>query len=683
MQVNLPWLVSGMCFLSGLGALILKPVSFQVWLFFFGMALLGAENWLDYRLETVTGGSEPSASILLKSCIPGVWLAFSLAYARGGPRGGDGYWKCAVPIAFVVPVGLSLGLTGANFAGPVGKVWLITLLLITLTVLIHLEKTFRSSVGMTRWRIKYLVLGVALIIAVRVYSLSQVFLLSGHHPALADYAHASLFLGCAVIGIGQVRGCFGEFDIYPSRAILQGSLTMLLAGGYFIIVGLLAQWVERFGGISSFPTQALILLLGVVGLTVMFLSERFRSSLQRGISRHCRRPEHDFRKIWTEFTRRTSSVLDVATLGKNAAEVVAENFHVLGVAIFKMQSATSELELLHSIGHRTSTSVTTDAVDVSSFPKQGKPVNLEKEQGSWAETLRNNCPRKFDHGGDRLAVPLVAAERLVGMMVLTDRVNGTPYSHEEMDLIQCIGDQLAGALLNLSLTDEVLQAKELEAFQTLSAFFVHDLKNAASGLGLMLQNLPAHFEDPEFRADAVRGVERTVGRIDQMIRKLGSLRYEFHLHPQPCRLDMLCNEVLATPDAGLAGNDHLELDLQPVPEQALDPEAMRSVVTNLVTNAREASHGEGVVKISTRFDRGKVAVVVADDGCGMSADFVKSRLFRPFHTTKSKGLGIGMFQCRKIIEAHGGSISVESRPGSGSRFTILLPISPRLAEASP
>ena len=85
---------------------------------------------------------------------------------------------------------------------------------------------------------------------------------------------------------------------------------------------------------------------------------------------------------------------------------------------------------------------------------------------------------------------------------------------------------------------------------------------------------------------------------------------------------MLCNEVLATPDAGLAGNDHLELDLQPVPEQALDPEAMRSVVTNLVTNAREASHGEGVVKISTRFDRGKVAVVVADDGVLGVADDV-------------------------------------------------------------
>jgi putative PEP-CTERM system histidine kinase len=407
----------------------------------------------------------------------------------------------------------------------------------------------------------------------------------------------------------------------------------------------------------------------------MILSERFRTALQRFISRHFRRPEHDYRRIWTEFSRRTSSVLDAATLGIHAAEVIAESFHVLGVTIFRATSAPPELEWLHSTAKRKPTSgLRIDPQSLSKLAEGGQPIDLEREQEAWAETLRESCPKQFDHGGDRWAVPLVAAERLVGLMVLTDRVNGVPYSHEELDLLKCIGDQLGGALLNCSLTDEVLQAKELEAFQTLSSFFVHDLKNAANSLSLMLQNLPVHFDDPAFRADAVRGVGRTVERINQLILKLGSLRHELELHVEPCRVDLLCGEVLDGLEAGLGGQEHLERDLQAVPEQLLDREAMRSVVTNLVANAHEALGGCGTVKVATRLESGRVAIIVADDGCGMTSEFVKILLFRPFHSTKSNGLGIGMFQCKKILEAHGGSISVESEPGNGSRFTILLPL---------
>jgi signal transduction histidine kinase len=554
-----------------------------------------------------------------------------------------------------------------------------------------------------------------------------------------------------LIGIGHIRSCFGDFDIYPSRAMLQGSVTVVLAGAYFVIVGLLAQAVAMLGGTANFPAQTLVLLLGVIGLTVMFLSERFRTTLRRFVSRHFRRPEHDFRQIWTEFTRRTSSVLDATTLGKNAAEVISENFHVLGVTVFRVAVDPPGLEWLHSTEKRGGTTglrvgvecgvgsaecgmgedgrqrtedggQRTEGGSVAAVYDRREPMNsddagrktddggrktddggrktedggqkkedgagrnlsplagrslpfdLEREPGAWAEALRECCPKKFDHGGDRLAVPLVAAERLVGLVVLSDRVNGVPYTHEELDLLKCIGDQLASGLLNCSLTDEVLQAKELEAFQTLSTFFVHDLKNAANGLSLMLQNLPTHFDDPEFRADAVRGMGRTVDRINRMIQKLGSLRRELQLQVKPCRLDLLCAEVLAGLNAGFDADQRLQRDLLPVPPLALDEEAMRSVVTNLVTNARESLNGRGEVTVKTRADARDVELVVSDTGCGMSPDFMNTLLFRPFHTTKTNGLGIGMFQCKKIIEAHGGRIRVESQPGKGTRFTVLVPV---------
>lgn len=273
-----------------------------------------------------------------------------------------------------------------------------------------------------------------------------------------------------------------------------------------------------------------------------------------------------------------------------------------------------------------------------------------------------------------MVVPLVAAERLVGLMVLTDRVNGASYGHEETDLLKCIGDQLGGALLNVALTEEVLQARELEAFQTFSTFFVHDLKNAANSLGLMLQNLPEHFNDPDFRTDAISVVAHTVERINHLVLRLGDLRRECKLHPEPCRLDGLCAEALDTADAGAAAGCRMERDLQPVPTQSLDPDAIRSVVTNLVANARESLGDKGLVRIVTRLEGDNVMLMVSDNGCGMGPEFIRSRLFRPFDSTKSKGLGIGMYQCRKIVESHGGSILVESEPGSGTCYTILLPV---------
>ena len=698
-QEILPWIACGLCFLIGLAAVLLTPKGLASWCFFAGMILLAAERLLDQKAAESQSALAVEQWLMrgmwVKSLLPFFWLSFSLTYARGNRADFLRGWKWILVIALVVPVAVTMGIAGrvlesaggGNWASihysAAGKGWLILVMVLTLGVLVNLEKTFRASVGMTRWRIKYMFLGMAMIFGVKIYTLSQILLFSTYDPALARLATLSVILGCGLIAIGHLRSGFRTIDLYPSRAVLQGSLTVILAGGYFLIVGVLAQVVAMLGGIASFPAQALVVLIGLVGLTVLLLSDRFRTSLQRFVSRHFHRAEHDFRKIWTEFTRRTSSVFDDVKLGTHAAEVISENFHVLGVTVMQTIPDPPALRWLSSTEKkRDQASLDFCAGWMSEIEALARPFNLEKRKEAWASVLRESCPTKFDHGGDRLVIPLVAAERLVGLVILADRVNGVPYSHEETDLLACIGDQLAAALLSSSLTEKVLQAKELEAFQTLSTFFVHDLKNAANSLNLTLQNLPVHFDDPEFRADAVKAVGRTVERINQMILKLSSLRHDLHLRLVPCRLDLLCAEVIDGLDREMKVGCLIERDLAVVPELKLDREAMHSVVTNLVVNAREAIAGEGNVSVTTRLENGKLALTVADEGIGMSAEFIKNQLFRPFHSTKTKGLGIGMFQCKKIVEAHQGSIRVESALGQGTRFTVLLPTSPGILNES-
>jgi signal transduction histidine kinase len=118
----------------------------------------------------------------------------------------------------------------------------------------------------------------------------------------------------------------------------------------------------------------------------------------------------------------------------------------------------------------------------------------------------------------------------------------------------------------------------------------------------------------------------------------------------------------------------LEQDLQPVPKTMMDPEQIHKVLTNLVMNANEAVNGNGVIRVSTAYERDTIAFSVKDNGCGMSEEFMDDSLFRPFQTTKKKGLGIGLYHCKLIVEAHRGKIEVHSSVGKGTEFKVILPV---------
>jgi signal transduction histidine kinase len=187
----------------------------------------------------------------------------------------------------------------------------------------------------------------------------------------------------------------------------------------------------------------------------------------------------------------------------------------------------------------------------------------------------------------------------------------------------------------------------------------------------MLKNLPVHFDDPAFREDALRGIGNTARRIDEMIGRLSALRQRPDVKPVEADLNQLVSEVLDR----LNGMAHVELtkELQPLPSILADREQIQSAVTNLVLNARDALGPEGRISIRTEHIGSSAVLSVTDNGCGMSAAFLKESLFRPFQSTKKKGLGIGMFQSRMIVEAHGGTIRVESEAGKGSTFRVSLP----------
>jgi putative PEP-CTERM system histidine kinase len=248
---------------------------------------------------------------------------------------------------------------------------------------------------------------------------------------------------------------------------------------------------------------------------------------------------------------------------------------------------------------------------------------------------------------------------------------GPPLSLEDKDLLKTFADQAAGNILGLRLSERLLRAKEMEAFQSLSAFFVHDLKNLASKLSLTLQNLPAHYDDPEFRDDLLATMKRSVAKIDEMCRRLSPLSRTLELRRSPGDLRQVVDSALS----GLNGSLRAEVvqELAATPPVPMDPEQMQKVVLNLLLNANDAVGQGGRIRVSTGHQDRWAYVAVSDDGCGMSPEFIARSLFRPFRTTKGQGLGIGLFHSKTIVEAHRGRIEVDSQEGRGTTFRVWLP----------
>src|SRR5204863_7324045 len=263
-----------------------------------------------------------------------------------------------------------------------------------------------------------------------------------------------------------------------------------------------------------------------------------------------------------------------------------------------------------------------------------KAFDLEKIKEPWGETLRHIGETQFSEGGNRIGVPLLADDRYLGISILADRVSGVAYTFEELELLECIADQVASSLLNLRLAKEIMLGKELEAFQTISAFFVHDLKNAASTLKLTLQNLPVHFDDPEFRQDTLRSIGATTNRINQIIDRLGTLGSKLELRLSAVDLRLLVEQAIENVN-GMPGIEFAK-EFQPLPKLMADSEQLRSVVTNLLLNARDAVGERGRIEVKIGYQDGWAALSVSDDGCGMTPSFLRDSLFRPFKTTKKK-----------------------------------------------
>jgi putative PEP-CTERM system histidine kinase len=631
-------------------------------------------NWLRLRL-------------LAETFVPAFFIGYSLSFARTNYREFRRSRRLLVALFVIAPMAVLAAKWSSLLVSqppiPLPS-WLVPIdwyasvlyaiyLVGAVVVLTHGEATLRASSGAARWQIKFLVLGMGAFFGVQVFLHSQVLLDSWIRTTLFPLGSLSVLVASALVMVSIVRRRKSPVSVFVSKTNFFGSVSLLVVAVYLLAVAGLVDVIRAIAGNNLAPFVAFV--LGLVALAAVFLSSELQHRAKGILNRYFQRPAYDYRGVWEAFTRNTGSVLEIAPLCAGITKTAAETFGCSVATVWLVTPGPGEDKL--SLGGSTAVSeerarkvlgeldggralIEVTAANVS------KPLDLSLEKTSDAAN------KLFAEMEARYAVALLGGgDEPIGFLTLNERITKEPFGVEELSLFKTLGDQSAAALENRNLTLELQRAKEMETFQTLTTFFVHDLKNLASRLSLSMQNLPAHFDKPEFRKDLLETMARSVDKIDTMTSRLSSISKGMELEPAECDVNALVIETLS----GLNGTMKAELtnELGELPLIHLDRDQIQKVLTNLILNAQDAAGDAGHIRVSTSRENGWVLVCVRDDGCGMSKEFMASSLFKPFQTTKKQGLGIGLFHCKKIVEAHGGRIEVESERGEGASFRVLLP----------
>lgn len=271
-----------------------------------------------------------------------------------------------------------------------------------------------------------------------------------------------------------------------------------------------------------------------------------------------------------------------------------------------------------------------------------------------------------------LLVPLISNKTLIGFILLLQSSSSFRLTFEDIDLLRTSGRQVAAHLAQYQTDQRLGEAKQFEAFNRLTAFLMHDLKNLIAQQTLVVSNAARHKGNPAFFEDAIATIENSVARMSKLLQQLQS--GEASGRRSRVRVGPVLQEAIdrcrdRDPQPRLT-------DLDDEVHVYIDRERLTTVIAHLVRNAQEATPADGKVEVCAKHEGSSVVITIKDNGCGMDAEFVRTRLFRPFDTTKgSKGMGIGAYQARMFVLDSGGTLDVRSAPGEGTSITIRLPLS--------
>lgn len=604
------------------------------------------------------------------------WLLFSLIYARQGELHATSLFQRALLLCSAVAVVVPFVLPAETFLfspdfveerilflNNPGYFFYVFLLLVIIVSLINLEMTLANATPGALWRVKFDVLGAGSYLVLLLIYYSQGLLYRSINMNLAPVRSFALLLGVGMILYSQFRRG-GGVKIAVSRTVFYKSIVIFFVGIYLIALGLLGEGMKYFG--EGFQRSMLLVLafLSGLGLVVVLLSGSIKRKITIFLYKNFYQNKYDYRNQWLKFTECLSSYTSGEGLLSSILAGYCDTFGMGGGALYLANEDRSGFSLAATL-----------EMDQAEpfFPMDDPVVELLGER-EWVIHISEDVGG-IDSAISRFAetesitflIPLLLNKTIDGFIAIGRPINREEsYNFEDYDLMKTFARQASSAILNLHLSRQLVQAKEMEAIGKVSSFVIHDLKNLVYTISLILDNAKEYIEDPEFQQDMLESLGNSVAKMNELIAKLKHVPEKDALRKESLDLLQLCRDTAGSIKGG-------DIRVSGVPTIAEgDREELRKVALNLLLNAVDATEGKGPVYVQVGRDDAPF-FRVKDEGCGITPDFLHNGLFTPFRTTKAKGMGIGLYQCKQITEAHGGKIDVDSEVGKGSAFTVRLP----------
>ena len=626
-----------------------------------------------------------------------LWLSLSVVLARNDPweqiRNAASYLTLALVgcVAMFVLAGhpsIVQGVDGSQgdtiiLLGGTGKVYLMYLVVAMVAVLMNFERMLRSATATVQRRLRAMALAFLVAILSQLLVVSAGLMYGGLRVSWMSASALPLFAAGVVTSLALARRRLSDMSVPLARPVVYySSVSLTLAGTFLLCMAVLSRVLPVLDPQWKRVVSVFFYLFVGGGGLLLVVSPASSRAIKRFIDRNFYANRYDYRREWERVSAALTPGSRIEEIARQIETLLAAVFETHRAALFLVDETDATFRLVQG------------PLDMPPVLGRENPLVLQLE--------RTRRPLVFDRlasdldllpvaAENRQAIealdaaacaPLLVGERLIGTLWLSVKRTDEDYSEEDIEFLAAMSRQIAAALWFARQAEQLVETRQLESLNRLATLVLHDIKNHVSGLSLMLENARRHMSNPEFQKDALAVVERTVANLRELMQQVAVVGRAPTVTPEPGPLSELIEESLSA--AGLARGDtegvRVGVSVQGPDEVCVDRRQMLRVLVNLLTNAREALRGPGVIELRAQVvepddsQPGRLVLHVQDDGRGMSEEFIRTALFRPFATTKEEGLGIGLAQCRSIVEAHGGTIRASSRAGQGTTFEVVVPM---------
>ncbi|GAB4575687.1 MAG: PEP-CTERM system histidine kinase PrsK [Rhodothalassiaceae bacterium] len=602
----------------------------------------------------------------------GLWAIFFAALFPDRRQGLPALVFRAVPILLIAKILLMAGVIWLQ-----GLIALLALqgnfivdLAMVVTAMAATIGVFQAAGESERWVIKFLVfpLGLLLVYDLFLYTLS----LAGAPPSPGYIGIRGLLnlLTVPLVFIAALRHKFWRRSFMVSRQAALYSLTLIGAGLYLMLAAVAAYAIRAIDPKMA-PELLTVLLFGAALLLLFLLSSgSVRAKIKNLIRRHFYARKYDYAHEWREFMYTIAREEGEAPIGNRVIRAIADRLETPGGALFALEDGRLRLEATWNMR------IAREALD-------GFDPGLLLNEAGEPRCLYGEALEKLGFPAEadiRLIAPLPHGTRLWGLLVLSSPRVRQNFDEEDEELVLLVARQCASFLSESNAVSALEENRQFARFNRQYAFVAHDVKNILSQLMVMLRNFERHAADPEFQRDMFETISNSVERLQKMMQRLA--RIAEGGGGADDSTDVVLAPILREVAEGhKARGQDVRLDL---PDRDImvrcAPDRLMAVVEHLVANAIEAGGPDVSVRIGLREQGGRAVIEIEDDGPGMSAEFIRDRLFRPFKSTKLSGFGVGAYQCREFAREHGGDLDAISSPGSGTTMRLTLPLIVRAKE---